>query len=564
MKNMKKLMTLVIAMVMVLSMGITVFAAATDTTLNVDPVEGHTYTAYQLFVGDLAEDGATLSNVKWGSNVASSIKYYEKATADATEFTVEKTIAPTAGDAVPQEVLDYLASLDTRNTTQDGTPTAAAQDTADIISTWVSGTGITLSEEDTTVKTGYYVIKDAYTDASATQTTTLSTVVCEVVGPTTVTPKAGTTSHKKEVLDVNDTTDTALDLTNLIGAEGWDKTADHDWGDKVPFKLTTTIGSDFAKYESYYLAVSDTLKDGLKLDQDSIKVYVDGTPATEGTEDGQYTLTKTDKSFKVEFTKLNANEKAAASKDVVVVYTATLDKATAVIGNPGNVNESFAEFSNNPNGDQSGKGKTPTDTAVVFTYKTDVDKIKKDGSSLTGAGFTLYKKYNAAVADKTNVAGTTPAGAKADTFPAGEFWYEVETISTGTNFEFKAIDDGTYKLVESTTPNGYNTIDPITLVVTATHGADTESTTGYSVSVLDAGNNDFKADPKGGQVKFTKVDETEKTLVTGEIYSEVINNAGATLPETGGVGTTIFYIIGSILVLGAGIVLVTRRRMSAN
>ena len=557
MKKFTKLLGIVLIIALVMSMGTMALAAPADTTLKVSPVDGHTYTAYQLFVGDLAEDKVTLSNVKWGSNVASSIKYYAKATADATTFTVEKTINPVAGNTVPQEVLDYLASLSSKSGTN------VAQGTADIISAWVSGTGTTLSAADTTVKTGYYVVKDAYTNPTADQTTTLSTVVCEVVGPTTITPKAGETSHEKKVLDVNDTTETAIDLTNLIGVtEGWDKTADHDWGDHVPFKLTTKIGSDFAKYTNYYLAVSDTLKDGLKLDQDSIKVYVDGTLATEGTGDGEYSLTKADKSFKVEFTKLNGNAKAAAGKDVVIVYTATLDKATAVIGNPGNVNESYAEFSNNPNGDQTGKGKTPTDTAVVFTYKTDVDKITKDGAALTGAGFTLYKKYNAAVDGKENVAGTTPAGAKADTFPTGEFWYAVETISTGTNFEFKAIDDGTYKLVESTTPDGYNTIDPITLTVTATHGADAESTTGYSVSVLNADNTAFKADPKGGQIKFTKVNKDEKTLATGEIYSEVINQSGTVLPSTGGIGTTIFYVVGSILVVAAGVLLITKKRMS--
>lgn len=539
---------------MCMAMTVTAFAADGDVLLKVNnPVAGHTYSYYQLLVGDLATDGS-LTNVKWGTDAASSINYFKKASAEATTFDVAATVAPTAGTAVPQDVLDYLASLPSNS-----------QETANTIGAWVKGSGTAMPADGANVAKGYYVIKDAYVDDSAPQTTTLSTTIVRVVGPTSVEPKAGTTNHKKEVLDVNDTTEPAIDLSNLKGiADGWDKTADHDWGDHVPFKLTTTIGSDFAKYESYYLKVSDTLYDGLILDQDSIEVYVDGTLAAEGSGDGEYLLNASAKTFSVEFNKLNGNEKAAAGKDVIIYYTATLDKATAVIGNPGNLNESFAEFSNNPNDDQDGTGKTPTDTALVFTYKVDVDKVKPDGSVLTGAGFTLYKKYKAAVDGKTNVAGTTPAGAKADTFPSGEFWYEVEGITTGTNFEFKAIDDGTYILVESVTPDGYNTIDPITLVVEANHGADTSAASGYSVTTLNAGNDQFKADPKGGEVVFTKKDTTEKTLTTGEIYSEIVNQSGATLPSTGGIGTTIFYVLGAILVVGAGVVLVTRRRMSAN
>ena len=537
------------------------FGATGDVTLSVtNPVDGHKYKYFQLFTGELSgNDDSSLSNVKWGADVASSIKYYEKATPEATEYTSEKTTSPTIGSAVPQAVLDYLASLTGK------TPTDAAQTTANIISAWVTGNGTEIPAAGIGVAPGYYVVKDEYTDANADQTTTLSTNIIAVVDDVAIIPKAGTTEHKKEVVDVNDTTDTKLDLSNLVGLTGWSDSADYDIGDDVPFKLTTKIASDFAKYKAYVLKVHDTLGTGLSLNADSIKVYVDGKEATKGDADGNYKVTTNGQSFAVEFGKLNANTNAAADKEVVVYYTAKLTGDNVVIGNPGNPNTSYAEFSNNPNGDQSGTTTTPDDTVVVFTYKTDVDKVDPDGAALSGAGFTLYKKYNAAVTGKTNVAGSTPAGAKADTFPTGEFWYEVATISNVTNFEFKGIDDGTYVLAESTTPSGYNTIDPITLVVTATHGTstDNEATHGYKVTVLCAGNNTFVADPKGGDIKFTKKDKTEKSLTTGEIYSEIVNQKGATLPSTGGMGTTIFYIIGVVLLAGAAIILVTKRRMNA-
>ena len=514
MKRLKKVLAVILAAAMSVSLGAVSLAAPADTTLKVDPVAGHTYTAYQLFVGDLAADNTTLSNVKWGNDVITTAITY-------TAGEESKTVTPVKDAAVPQDFLEYVAAL-----------ASDTQATANTIGAWVTGEGTTISSTDTTVKTGYYVIKDAYTDANAEQTTTLSTYICEVVGPTEVTPKAGTTEHKKEVLDINDTEDPELDLSGLINVDEdqWDKSADHDFGDHVPFKLTTTIGSDFAKYNEYYLAVTDTLKDGLKLDQDSILVYVDGELATEGTGAGQYSLTAANKSFKVEFTKLNGNEKAAAGKDVVIVYTATLDgeDANIVIGNPGNWNESYAEFSNNPNGNQSGKGKTPVSTAVVFTYKTEVDKVEPDGDAtkpLKGAEFTLTKK----LAD-----GTTK---------------EVAVIKSddATKFSFEGLDDGVYTLTETVTPDGYNTIDPVTFQIKATH----DETNG--ITVLDVTNED--GTPFTGDIEFTKI------ATSGEITTSVLNQKGTVLPTTGGIGTTMFYIIGSILVIGAGVVLVARRRM---
>lgn len=518
MKKVRTLFALVLAVATVLAMSATAFAAPADTTLKISsPVEGHTYTAYQLFVGDLSEDetshAKTLTDVKWGSDVASSITYKVGET--------EKTLSPKAGDAVPKEVLDYVASL-----------AANDQATANTIGSWVTGTGKTVGADEVTVKTGYYVIKDAYTDATADQTTTLSTFMCKVVGPTAAAPKAGTTEHKKEVLDVNDTTDTALDLTKLkdVDASKWSDSADHDFGDHVPFKLTTTIGSDFAKYNNYYLAVSDNLFDGLILDQDSIEVYVNGEKATEGTGAGEYSVTKDAKSFKVEFTKLNGNTNAAAGRDVVVYYTATLDSKTAVIGNPGNWNESFAEFSNNPNGTQEGKGKTPEDTAVVFTYKTVVDKVKADQTPLPGAEFTLEKQLKD---------GTTKTVA-------------VVKSDNGTKFTFSGLDDGTYVLTETVTPPGYNTIDPITFVVSATH-KDTERTGDVeTLTVKNSDGTDFT-----GEITFTA------TPATGTISTAIVNQEGSTLPETGGIGTVIFYILGSLLVVGCGIVLISKRRMES-
>lgn len=559
MKNFKRILSIVLAMTMVLAMGVTASAAPADETLKVNGVEGHTYTAYQLLVGDLAGDGKTLSNVKWGTDVAASITYKEKAP-NATTFTVDKIIAPKAGDPVPQEVLDYMASLSsgTNLTAENGTAETAGQATADILAAWVKDdatAGQVIPPAGLTVKTGYYVIKDAYTnqDPNAEQTTTLSTVMCRVVGPTTVTPKAGKTEHKKEVLDINDTTDVKLDLTKLkdVDKDKWDDSADHDFGDHVPFKLTTKIGSDFAKYTNYKLYVMDILKDGLKLDKGSVEVYVGGVLATKGTEAGQYTLVEEDKKLEVKFNNLTANTNAGAGKEVVVYYTATLDKDTAVIGNPGNWNESWAEFSNDPNGDQDGMGKTPKDTAVVFTYQTIVDKVNKELDPLAGAEFTLTKSLQDGTtkdiavikfkknADNTYTTTTTTA--------------DGTSTSTGdaVRFCFEGLDDGTYTLTETVTPNGFNTIDPVTFNVVATHKNSDPDGEIESLEIKNTDGSDFD-----GKLTFTTV------AATGTISTSVVNQKGAELPSTGGMGTTIFYIVGAMLAIGAAVVLVTKKRMN--
>lgn len=524
MKNFKKVLALLVAVLMIAA-SVSALAAPVDTTLSVNAVEGHKYYAFQLLKGDLNDAGDKLSNVVWGDDAAASITYGDK------------TVAPVAGEAVPEDFLTYLSGL-----------ASDSQETADTITAMVKGDGTEIPAGGLTVKTGYYVVKDAYVDPTADQETTLSTMMCEIVGPTTLTPKAGTTEHKKEVADINDSTEVALDLSNLkdIDSSKWDDSADYDFGDSVPFKLTTTIASDFAKYDNYYLAVNDNLLNGLKLNASSIVVYVDGVQATEGTGDGEYTVTATETTFKVEFTKLNGNTNAAAGKEVVVYYTATLDAATATIGETGNWNESFAEFSNNPNGDQQGKGHTPKDTAVVFTYKTDVDKINKERQPLVGAEFTLTKKLQNGGTVDVAVVKFTSEGVETTKVADGTSTSEGDA----TKFSFKGLDDGIYTLTETVTPDGYNTIDPVTFQIVATHNGE-----GH-ITDLDVKNEDGTAFT--GNLEFTK------SAPQGTLATSVINQSGSTLPSTGGIGTTIFYVAGGILVLAAVILLVTKRRMNAD
>ena len=212
---------------------------------------------------------------------------------------------------------------------------------------------------------------------------------------------------------------------------------------------------------------------------------------------------------------------------ITVEYTATLNN-NAVLGSAGNPNEVYLEYSNNPNKSEEGDnetGTTPKDVVIVFTYKTIVNKVDEKGDALTGAEFTL-EKYN----KKTDK------------------WEAITVVKNdeGTTFTFSGLDDGNYRLTETKTPAGYNTIKPIEFTITAEHDvlSDNPALTSLNGNVTT------------GEITFTS------NVTDGSLSTDVVNKAGSTLPETGGMGTTIFYILGGLLVLFAVVFLVAKKRMS--
>ena len=313
---------------------------------------------------------------------------------------------------------------------------------------------------------------------------------------------------------------------------GWQDSADHDIGDSVSFQLKATLADNVSSYTTYKVVFHDTLSKGLTYNNNA-KVYIDGTETNGFTvtvtvnADGTTTLTVSCDDVKA----LGAGN----SSVITVEYTATLND-NAVLGSAGNPNEVYLEYSNNPNKSEKGDnetGNTPKDKVIVFTYKVIINKITKnpdydpevEGSKeyipLKGAGFTLYKK---------NAAG--------------------EYVAVGselkgddmTTFTWNGLDDGDYKLVETTTPAGYNTIADIEFTITAEHEVLSDNPTLTSLS--------------GGD-KFTG------EVSTGAVSADIENQSGSTLPETGGIGTTIFYVVGGILVVGAVVLLVARKRMNS-
>ena len=542
MKHIKKIFALVLAVMMIAAMSVSAFAADGDVSLTVNgAVTGHTYSYWQLFTGDLSE--GTLSNVKWGADVASSIEYYEKANADATTFTVKKTISPTVGEPVPQAVLDYLASLTGK------TDTNAAQATADIISAWVKGTGTAITNT-TQVAKGYYVIKDAYTDSTAKQTTTLSTNIVAVVDATTITPKASTVESKKKVDDANDS-DTTAEADNKTLQDS----ADHDIGDSIQYTLTFKLPSNYADYKHYYVKFTDTLTSGLTYNGDA-KIFFGASDTTGANINFGSGLNLAYEIMDLKSSSGSDAQKALAANDVITIkYTCTLNE-NAVIGGSGNPNTYGVEYSSNPNntGDGISKpdtSKTPDDTVIVFTYKTVFSKVDENGQALAGADFTLNKWVNGVWVNVTAL--HTAAGSKN---PSKTSTKSSDTLTSADTFTFAGLDDGKYQLVESTTPAGYNTMEPLVFWIVAEHTAEDDSPSDSTLTTFKIMNEDKSKQIDGTNMTFTA------TKSDGTAAANIVNNSGATLPTTGGIGTTIFYVTGAVLALGAGILLITKRRMN--
>ena len=467
-------------------------------TLTIDHVaDGHTYEAYQVFSGTLASDGKTLSDIQWGNGVnaftyageSDAAKIADKLTGQKEDSDDAKAFSKVAG-----------ANLTTPAATEKSENGQAV---------------LTVSEP------GYYLVKDA--DASQNDKYSAYTrFMMEVAGDVTARVKNDRPTVQKKVKETNDSTGTTTD---------WQDAADYDINDTVPFQLKATLPIHIDDYEHYYVEFTDTLSAGLTFDKITL-VKADNTILKED----QYQVSKTENQDGTTTLSVIITDVKAVSgiskddKEVTVEYNATLNDK-AVLGSAGNPNSVELTYSNNPNatGDGTSKpadtGKTPKDTVKVFTYQTIINKLNENKEALAGAGFTLSKK------DKDGN------------------WNTVKALAAGeaTRFEFKGLDAGNYKLEETTTPDGYNTIKPIEFTIDAKY--DTEADDPQLIKL--------SGDVTSGVAKF------DANKADGSLKADIVNRKGSLLPSTGGMGTTILYVVGSILVLAAAVLLITKKRMDA-
>lgn len=496
---MKKFFAVLLTVLMVFAMGTAAFAA--DITIS-GGADGSQYAAFKLLNAEELANG----NYSYTLN-----EKYAAALKTAT------------GKDAEGDIVDYLAELDA-----DGIKAFAADVYALIKNMTPDYT--TANDEFKDVAQGYYLIAETKTGNAQD---TFSLVMLDTAGNDSidVETKEDTPTLEKKVQETNDSTGEVSD---------WQDGADYDIGDNVPFKLTGTVSAKYADYETYYYAFHDNMSDGLTFLPDSVVVMVDGAvvPATEYTvefpAEDKHTFDVVFMDLKKLSVTVNANSK------ITVEYEATLND-DAVIGSTGNPNEAYLEYTNNPyyEGDGENKpgpedtGHTPEDKVVVFTYKIVADKVDGKGAALEGAGFTLYKF------DKE----------------ANDYVAVGDEITGVTEFTFKGVDAGEYKLVETTVPTGYNKADDVYFSVEATYDIEDDDP---QLKTLVVKNADGDVISEGEEAVFTT------SVNEGSVETKVVNLSGATLPTTGGVGTTIFYVIGAILMLGAAVLLITKKKMSAN
>lgn len=671
MNTLKRISAIVLALVMVLSLGVTVFAAepvteqgpftitinkkTTDVAGGVDNAK-HTYEAYQVFAGTVAKDGdkVTLSNIEWGNGL--DIWQADGKTLDTTKYgklieelqkidigtdgVSNKPFASITTDTTAEKIAEIL-----NDTTKLAKNHPLAQKFADAVSLHLSSTHYDSTEDDYSYEIevpngGYYLIKDkdnslkdgesAYTD-----------FVLEVVHSLTVTAKAD-----------------APELDKVIVEEGEDvKQNEVSIGDTITYKLKSKV-PDMEGYNYYKFVVTDTFSEGLTFDgataydeltKKGMKVTIDGQPLTlcsgeNHGEDGHacdyYVNVKDGGVIEIVFVNFiqYADKKG---KDIVITYTATLNEK-AKVTKEGNENKADLDFSNNPNykydkdtdefKPDEPKGETPesktttwTTGAKIYKYYLEDEQNRDAKTALAGAQFTIsgeklnkvveYGSVFLAESDKNNETKLEELGVKSADAASAEYKYwkltngsytttspttegidktqyegytdddhineltkyalvdftKVQTQASGTitlegytdedgNIVFDGLEAGTYHITEVTAPNGFNKLkEDIILEIDCVWDTDHYD---WYYRYYKAGTQVESGKPSDengletienytGDSKWTKYYCKTTGENDAECVVEIENKQGLELPSTGGMGTTIFYIVGGLMLVVA-------------
>lgn len=513
MKTTKKLLALLLTLTLIATLIPAVFAEDNLTLTISGTKAGHTYEAYQVFTGEMSN--GKLIKLAWGDGV------------DSTEILKALNTVPDTYKTA-EDVAAALTNTDETKTTLNADAFAKIVANNLVASKAISQKSSANSTDITVSAVGYYLVKDR--DNSQSGASDAYTKYILLTTGESIAVKSDVPTVVKHVKDINDSTDTSL--------SDWKDSADHDVNDTVNYQITGTLPSKYDDYTTYKYIFTDTMSKGLTYNKDA-KVYAVGTDDTRKEITTSFTAAESTRAEdNTKYSKANVltltcgdlkaikdssgNAIVKTGCTIVVEYTCTLNNQ-CVIGSEGNPNKVDLTFSNNPNaGGEGSTGKTPEDENIVFTYRVDVNKVDQNNEPLEGAKFKLYK-YDADTKDYT-----IDLGEKDGT----------KDKNGNVTYSWLRLDDGKYKLVETTVPDGYNGVKDQEFTITATH-------------------NDGNT-PSFDALTYTKAGSSDITF--DGTTATIQNRLGNTLPTTGGVGTTMFYVIGSILALGAFILLVAKKR----
>ncbi len=525
-KVIKKLLAALLAVAMLCAMAIPAFAYNTEENLN----GTHGYSAFQIFKGVISKDNMTLSNVEWGRN----IPHYE-------DFLAKLKEDPTLGNLFNEadDVQDVLAVI-SQWSESDNNSIAFARFVCSYLYPDANANPKPVYTDHTggfnIQEPGYYLIVDttyfnpgdfyhAYNSFFLLNVPQAPYVV--LVNHKVVKPYV-----EKEVYDNQDGTNEA----------GFGSSADHAVNEEFQFKLTATLPASpdraYDYYKEYAVLFNDTLSNGITYDRlDSVVIKSNGIP---------YDITNDSSMYEVDDSRLESDHyfvvgipdvKACGAglnlndgATITVTYTAHLNDNAAVNSTSGsteNKNKVQLQYSNNPR-NSAYWGFTPESEVRVYTYQLNNTKYRDDdtqGNELGGAGFKLYSdadcKNEVKLYQKDNFYFPIKDATDKDA---------VEMMISGQDGQFnvKGLDAGTYYLKETNPPAGYSACADKKIVISATH-------TEYNVNLSGESN----------------------------LNNKIINKkaGGITLPSTGGIGTTIFYVVGGGLMVAAIVLLVTKKRM---
>ena len=478
MKKMKKFFALLIAMVMVLGMSTSVFAAGDGSITIQNTVKDKSYEVYKVF--DATYSGTNVSYTYDGSNAT----FLAALQGDSSPFTATTNTAGT-----------YNIALKDGKTAADVSTFLTAQK-ANLGSAVKTATGDGKTQTLTGVDYGYYYIT----------TTTGSVVTIDSA------LKDVTVIDKNEVIPPPDKAEQVANGTWTEEPESGNESTTGNIGDTVKYKVT----GSFNRYQGEELVTkitfTDTMSEGLTPNKDVV-IKINGTEVSVTP-----TYSNNDRTSTAEITTATVANDGTITfnydtpSTYEITYSAVINE-NAKIANP--ENNTFT-LKYNDKGDQS-------DTTEVVTYKIDLEKVDPSGTKLAGAKFKLYDAATegneipvvlvSGTGDKTSTVDNVYRHAKAN-----ETGVEMVTGTTG-KIIVQGLANGSYYFEETEAPEGFNKLT-----------ARTDATT---------------------------ITDANATIT-------VTNQSGAELPSTGGMGTTIFYVVGAMLVIGAGVVMVTRRRMSSN